>query len=393
MNRPALPHPDPAQARNPAEFVALLRKLRSSSGLTYRDLERRAADAGEVLPRSTVATALRHDVLPRPELLKAFLAACGYDGSVDAWVAARDRIASKARERSRPGESDGAPEPGDGREADGASDAVGPYEDPEAQKTTRTGGAARAPEATGPAMAPVRVGSPLPPEPSPASAPHASGVGSGRGGIPALRRAGALAAALLAVCAIALVGRAAYSDSGDEEPAATSSSAPKPTTPAGPVEPGTYHIRATGSGLCLSESTTEDSGGRVAQFDCQSSVPTYLMEPVGGDQYMIRSLHPVMGHGCLGVDAGLRSDGARLMNDYCGRRGTAERFRIGPARSGDRMYRIRPVHTGACVTIPGSIATTGAPVVQLPCSEAETGQVFAFDPIPAPTGIPDITTN
>ena len=38
---------DPQQARDTAEFVAALRELKDRSGLTYRQLEERAADALE----------------------------------------------------------------------------------------------------------------------------------------------------------------------------------------------------------------------------------------------------------------------------------------------------------------------------------------------------------
>ncbi|MFD4373802.1 RICIN domain-containing protein [Streptomyces sp. NPDC058486] len=132
----------------------------------------------------------------------------------------------------------------------------------------------------------------------------------------------------------------------------------------------------------------------MEQYACPASIPVYLLEPAGGDQYTIRSLHPVMGHGCLGVDAGLRTDGARLMNDYCGRRGTAERFSVrATAGDGDRTYRILPVHTAACVSIPGGNRTPGAAVVQLPCTQTQSGQLFTFDPVPAPTAIPDIRSN
>nr|WP_277349209.1 MULTISPECIES: RICIN domain-containing protein [unclassified Streptomyces] len=118
------------------------------------------------------------------------------------------------------------------------------------------------------------------------------------------------------------------------------------------------------------------------------------MEPAGGDRYTIRSLHPVLGHGCLGVDAGLRTEGARLMNDCCGRRGTAERFSIRAAAGAHSgTYRILPVHTGACVTIAGGNRTPGVAVVQLPCARTQSGQLFAFDPVPAPTAIPDIRSN
>ncbi len=81
-------------AADEAEFVAALRRLKAWSGLSYRQLERRAAEAGRVLPYSTASTALGRETLPREELLVAFVLACGLDDDeAAAWVAARKRIA------------------------------------------------------------------------------------------------------------------------------------------------------------------------------------------------------------------------------------------------------------------------------------------------------------
>ncbi|MFE6621429.1 helix-turn-helix domain-containing protein [Streptomyces sp. NPDC008086] len=101
---------DPQQARDTAEFVAALRELKDRSGLTYRQLEERAAKQGEVLPRSTLADVLRGRTLPRPELLAAFVRACG-DGERSAqWLTARDELA-----RGKGAEESGVPPARDGR--------------------------------------------------------------------------------------------------------------------------------------------------------------------------------------------------------------------------------------------------------------------------------------
>ncbi|WP_328438403.1 hypothetical protein OHA71_16780 [Streptomyces sp. NBC_00444] len=77
-----------------AAFVAALRRLKAWSGLSYRRLERRAADAGHTLPYSTAATMLGRERLPRAELVAAFVSACGLRGAeAEAWVDARSRIA------------------------------------------------------------------------------------------------------------------------------------------------------------------------------------------------------------------------------------------------------------------------------------------------------------
>ncbi|MFI7135143.1 tetratricopeptide repeat protein [Nonomuraea sp. NPDC050153] len=87
---------DPRRARDVADFVALLRRLKQRSGCTYRELEERAASRGEVLARSTIADTLRRQALPRAETLVAFLRACAPEQDVEAWTEARDRLARQA---------------------------------------------------------------------------------------------------------------------------------------------------------------------------------------------------------------------------------------------------------------------------------------------------------
>jgi tetratricopeptide (TPR) repeat protein len=67
---------DPAEVATPEEFVAMLRRLRDLSGLTYRMIARRAAANGDVLPASTLATMLTRRTLPRRELVVSLLRAC-----------------------------------------------------------------------------------------------------------------------------------------------------------------------------------------------------------------------------------------------------------------------------------------------------------------------------
>lgn len=85
--------PSPAAARDAAALVALMQQLKSDTGLTYRQLEQRAAERGELLARSTLADVLRRQALPKEELLGAFLRAngCAPD-EVAQWLAARRRI-------------------------------------------------------------------------------------------------------------------------------------------------------------------------------------------------------------------------------------------------------------------------------------------------------------
>ncbi|MDO0936846.1 hypothetical protein QQY66_35935 [Streptomyces sp. DG2A-72] len=86
-----------------AAFVAALRRLKAWSGLSYRRLESRAADAGHALPYSTAATMLGRERLPRAELVAAFVAACGVRGAeAEAWADARSRIACGAADAGSP---------------------------------------------------------------------------------------------------------------------------------------------------------------------------------------------------------------------------------------------------------------------------------------------------
>nr|WP_206442457.1 hypothetical protein [Streptomyces boncukensis] len=85
-------------------------RLKVWSGLSYRQLERRATDAGHWLPYSTASTALGRDRLPREELVVAFVRACGLgDEEAARWAAARRRIAVDAYDAGVPAASPPAP--------------------------------------------------------------------------------------------------------------------------------------------------------------------------------------------------------------------------------------------------------------------------------------------
>lgn len=86
--------PQPQDVTDPAQFVAAMRQLRLWADLSYRQLERRANAAGDVLPRTTLAGVLNRPELPREELLASYVRACGGDEDmVGAWVKARRRLA------------------------------------------------------------------------------------------------------------------------------------------------------------------------------------------------------------------------------------------------------------------------------------------------------------
>ncbi|GLZ77721.1 hypothetical protein Afil01_25280 [Actinorhabdospora filicis] len=78
---------DPRRARTSADLVAMLRALKNRSGLSYREIEQRARDAGDWLPASTLATVLGRTTVPRVEVVAALVQACGGDpDTVSRWV-------------------------------------------------------------------------------------------------------------------------------------------------------------------------------------------------------------------------------------------------------------------------------------------------------------------
>jgi hypothetical protein len=100
--RPATPPPSPTAADG-AAFIAELRQLKVWSGLSFRQLERRAAAAGYTLPASTTATMLGRSSLPREELLAAFVRACGLsDLEAHPWLTARAMIADGTKAAVQP---------------------------------------------------------------------------------------------------------------------------------------------------------------------------------------------------------------------------------------------------------------------------------------------------
>jgi tetratricopeptide (TPR) repeat protein len=86
---------DPAAAGSAPQLVALLRELRAASGLSIREVSRRARDRGDWLPTSTLAAVLNRDAIPRSEVVAAIVRACGGDEpAVEAWLAQCARISA-----------------------------------------------------------------------------------------------------------------------------------------------------------------------------------------------------------------------------------------------------------------------------------------------------------
>ncbi|MFF3755245.1 RICIN domain-containing protein [Streptomyces sp. NPDC002018] len=104
------PAPDPNAAHTAAEFTTAMRQLRRWADVSFRELERRAATVGDVLPRATVSGVLARHELPRAELLAAYVRACGLSPeAAEEWLSARRRLAV-ASEPPTAGESISSPQ-------------------------------------------------------------------------------------------------------------------------------------------------------------------------------------------------------------------------------------------------------------------------------------------
>lgn len=167
--------PDPAEAHSPAEFMELMRQLRLWADLSYRQLERNAANAGDVLPRATISAALSRNDLPRAELLAAYVRACGGDSdTVSAWLDTR-------RHLSLSGTAAPPPTTADSPQTTAAADGRFPQETPPEREATpheqRDPGTADEPDADPadpPGASPADSPDPGPADPPDAGPPPAS---------------------------------------------------------------------------------------------------------------------------------------------------------------------------------------------------------------------------
>lgn len=316
----------PYEARNAAGFIALLQQLKERSGLTYRQLEERAARSGDVLARSTLADILRRTSLPRPDVLAAFVRACGDGRRVDAWLDARARIAADAAaapEEVFDAAGDGVP--------DAAADKV-----PDVVPDAMAGAEAR-PWAAGPTRPWLRWT---------------------RGRTVAL----AASAPLLALVAWGLLP-----DSSDG-----SDSSGGPGASVAPAD-GWVTIRpARTSDLCLTDGRDRDGvyGSAVAvQLPCaQATVPRTFLEPAGEGLYRIQWHHPQLGKGCLTVMSTGKVKGMLEPRDDCDQ---ATLFHFEPIDADSTGgFRLRPATSSRCVGIAGNDTAEGAEAVEERCTGA-----------------------
>jgi hypothetical protein len=330
----------PYEARNAAGFIALLQQLKERSGLTYRQLEERAARSGDVLARSTLADILRRTSLPRPDVLAAFVRACGDGRRVDAWLDARARIAADAA---------AAPE----AVFDAAADTV-PDVSPDATADVKADAKAGA---KADVEAGAKTGAKTGAEARPWPWPWAAGPTR-----PWLRWTRGRTVALVASAPLLALG--AWGLLPD-----SSGRAGAPVSPAD----GWVTIRpARTSDLCLTDGRDRAGvyGSAVAvQLACaRATVPRTFLEPAGEGLYRIQWHHPQMGKGCLTVMSTGKVKGMIEPRDDCDQ---ATLFQFEPTGADSTEgFRLRPANSSRCVGIAGDDTTEGAEAVEERCTGA-----------------------
>lgn len=329
--------PDPSRAATAEEYVAALRALKDWSKLTYRQLSARAEAAGEVLPHSTLAGSLSRTTLPRRDVVKALVRACGCDEeAMAAWMSAYDRAAA-AQVAAYPAETGPADRQGPAAEAGGRA------------------GEAAAPDA------------------------GAGGRRPGRLRPVALRpRAWAVVGASLSAVLVAgvLVALTVMED-GTGRPAAVLPDRP-------PV--GDVRIRAAHTGMCVTEG--RERNGRTdrplaVQRDCDAVKglpPRVVLEALGSGVHQIVWVHPEHGPGCLQVDDGGFQDGLLVAPHDCDTTAPHQRFLLEPVGGpGPRRFQVRPTHSGKCLGFVDPMTEEGAEWVQTTCT-GTADQEFFVDP-------------
>ncbi|MFJ6523452.1 helix-turn-helix domain-containing protein [Streptomyces filamentosus] len=314
--------PQPTPAKTPAEFTAALRGLRVWSGLTYRQLEGKAAACADTLPASTIATTLGRVTLPRERFVDAFTRACGLsDEEVQKWLEVRRRVAT--------------------------TEPAAPGGDPD-DKSDR----------------------PLTDAPGP---------------VPAWwwRRAVGLLGAIGIGIAGTLGADSLFSNGPTHT---SFPEVPVSGLRMLAVGSWAHIHPARTPALCLTEGRDRTGRYRtaiVAQRTCEKAVqPRVFLEPLAKNIVQIQWHHPKYGIGCLTVLE--EGPGRNLLEprDDCADDNQAQQFRLeryGPPDTA--RFRIRPVAAGQCLSLRDQDTGEGAEIVQGRCSGA-ADQDFLIKLIP-----------
>ncbi|WP_371408699.1 hypothetical protein OG423_28125 [Micromonospora zamorensis] len=360
----------PDEATDPAEFVDMLRQLKDRSRLTYRQLEQRAAATGDVLARSTAADILRRSTLPRPEVVAAFVRACGAEDQVETWLRARHRLAvgTYAPTSSPPVSPAPDRQPADGAAADHQT-ADGAALDLRPSVGTGAGSAS--------ANRPRWFARPVPLMLLVGVLLAALGVGIWTQRPDDERRTAQVTDPSTST------GGSPPATSAGETPSATPESSASPTI--GPDALLSQIRPARSPQLCVSEGRdrTGEYGSQVAvQISCAEATPpdTYL-EPAAGGLYFIKWNHPEHGPGCLTVRG--ENPGRNMLEPVtkCSQSNWSQLFRFEPTGSAPTSYRIRPTRTDLCVGLRDDDTEVSAEALVEPCTNGPD-QVFLIDALP-----------
>ncbi|MGW3150130.1 RICIN domain-containing protein [Streptomyces sp. NPDC001177] len=332
----------PGKIQDLSTLMQGLRDLKRCSGLSYRQLEERAAAAGDVLPRSSVSSMLSRDMLPRPDLLMAFVKACGEGDRAAEWAEARERVARVYGK--------------------------GPSQDLATPGTAVT----------------TAVPQPEPTSPDVVHSP------------PGRRRARSAAVAAAGVAVAVLVVTAAVwtlSDRGEGHEGSAGTSVPPVAGTAPPNGWVTIRV-ADDPDLCLTDGRVADwryTPLVAVQRPCDEASPqSTLLEPLGQGLYRIQWHHPDYGKGCLKALTSGSGKGLLEPMDDC-TQGSA--FSIEPSGQLGRGAFVLRVEGEGCVGIAHSGADPGTEAVMQRC-DGKARQVFLIRAVGGSggTGWPDSST-
>ncbi|MEE4422437.1 hypothetical protein [Streptomyces bugieae] len=387
--------------------MELMRQLRRWADLSYRQLERNATDAGDVLPRATISAALSRDELPRAELLAAYVRACGGDDdTVAAWLDARRRLsisgsaapesAGEDAAQTAAQEDDAAPhktvpvpvgaaaqehnpdtdpadEPTSGDPADGTTDPASAQSNWRRQGPLVAIAACTVVGILALALLPSNDGSDDGAGGAPTSTPHGKASPSTRSkqptSSPTEHRTSDTRPS---------VSPTVSRDEQDKTAAPRPSHSPTRASARMPASGWTRIHPASSPSLCLTEG--RERNGRTdreiaVQHSCADApLPRVYLEKLTGQTYRIQwhNPDPSKGIGCLAVDGASTAPGALLAPRDC-EDSSSQKFRLEASGSG---LRLRPLHSGLCVGFLPPV-TDGAEAVQANCTGASS-QEFAF---------------